>query len=114
MVLRLLLEGAISTPFAKIFGGKFSTSDPSKSAKAKCLFDVNLKFGSMPTQPLGASTVFHAGIIGAGKRSVPLEDQLADNEIQTNNISYMKKLHYILHIYIHICMHTNIMDLLSI
>ena len=84
MVLRLLLEGAISTPFAKIFGGKFSTSDPSKSAKAKCLFDKNLKFGSMPTQPLGASTVFHAGIIGAGKRSVPLEDQLADNEIQTN------------------------------
>ena len=32
------------------------------------LFDENLKFGSMPTHPLGTSTVFHAGVIGQGKR----------------------------------------------
>ena len=83
MVLRLLVDGAISTPFAKIFGGKYS--DPiSNSAKTKCLFEENLKFGSMPTQPLGTSTVFHAGIIGEGKRPVPEENRLPDEDIQTN------------------------------
>ena len=28
------------------------------------LYGENLKFGAMPTHPLGTSTVFHAGVIG--------------------------------------------------
>jgi hypothetical protein len=38
----------------------------------------------MPTQPLGASTVFHAGIIGDGKRSVEPKNPLSKEEIETN------------------------------
>ena len=59
---------AISVP---LFGGcKPSEAAPLqyKIPKSISLYDENLKFGSMPTHPLGTSTVFHAGIIGEGKR----------------------------------------------
>ena len=42
-----------------------SSTNVKKIDTAK-LFRENLKFGSMPVQPLGSSTVFHAGIIGGG------------------------------------------------
>ena len=54
-----------------IFGGgpqeAKMTSVQVKSTSTS-LYDENLKFGAMPTHPLGTSTVFHAGIIGEGKR----------------------------------------------
>ena len=97
MVLRLLLEGAIMTPFAKIFGGKFSSGETSNSAKGKRLFEENLKFGSMPTQPLGTSTVFHAGIIGSGKRATPSEGRLPEEDIQTNIFLFVSVLFKLCH-----------------
>ena len=42
----------------------------SQNSLTKSLFEENLKFGAMPTHPLGTSTVFHAGVIGEGKRKV--------------------------------------------
>jgi hypothetical protein len=97
MVLRLLVDGAISTPFAKIFGGKYSEQGASSSAKTKCLFEENLKFGSMPTQPLGTSTVFHAGIIGEGKRPVEAENRLPEEDIQTNILMLVSILFKLCH-----------------
>ena len=96
MVLRMLLEGAIMTPFAKMFGGKVSFGE-STSRKLKCLFEENLKFGSMPTQPLGTSTVFHAGIIGDGKRAVPNDTRLSDDEIQTNTFFLVSVMFKVCH-----------------
>ena len=61
MVLRCLLSGAMSPSISPIFGGLTETS---KSPKNSSLYDENLKFGAMPTHPLGTSTVFHAGVIG--------------------------------------------------
>ena len=97
IVLRLLVEGAIATPFAKIFGGKYSSCTPTHNEKSKKLFEENLKFGSMPTQPLGTSTVFHAGIIGEGKRNVPIEDRLPEAEIETNSLIFVSLLFKMCH-----------------
>ena len=67
MVLRCLLTGALNVP---IFGGGASPKNeetvPAKTSTS--LYGENLKFGAMPTHPLGTSTVFHAGVIGEGKR----------------------------------------------
>jgi len=102
MILRILIEGAIKTKFAKLFGGKFKS--PKLPVKPISLYEENLKFGyiflnkicfvsesqqsnkcrSMPTQPLGASTVFHAGIIGDGKRCDQSENPLSKEDIETN------------------------------
>jgi len=98
MVLRMLLEGTIMTPFAKLFGGKASVGDSAAaSRKLKCLFEENLKFGSMPTQPLGTSTVFHAGIIGDGKRATPNEARLSDEAIQTNTFILVSVMFKVCH-----------------
>ena len=72
MVLRSLLTGAMSSSINHIFGG-FSTVETKNDVVDKdiSLYDENLKFGAMPTHPLGTSTVFHAGIIGQGKRKAP-------------------------------------------
>jgi hypothetical protein len=35
-----------------------------RQRQAAHLFRENFRFGSMPVQPLGSSTVFHAGVIG--------------------------------------------------
>jgi hypothetical protein len=35
-----------------------------RQRQAARLFRENFRFGSMPVQPLGSSTVFHAGVIG--------------------------------------------------
>ena len=71
MVLRSLMTGAMSTKINHIFGG-FSSEESRTLAKPETsLYDENLKFGAMPTHPLGTSTVFHAGVIGKGKRKAP-------------------------------------------
>ena len=71
MVMRSLLIGAMTPAISGPLFGGCKQSDEYKSPKCSldfCLYDENLKFGSMPTHPLGTSTVFHAGIIGEGKR----------------------------------------------
>lgn len=69
IVLRCLLEGAVLSPFARLFGGKSESRKLVKDHRQlqSSLYEENLKFGSMPTHPLGTSTVFHAGVIGEGK-----------------------------------------------
>jgi len=74
IVLRFLLQIAINSPYAQYLQSQEndslktvkSTAAPNKLTSR--LFEENFKFGSMPVQPLGHSTVFHAGIIGDGKR----------------------------------------------
>jgi hypothetical protein len=51
----------------------------------------------MPTQPLGTSTVFHAGIIGDGKRPNPLEDRLPDDAVQTNSFVFVSAVFKLCH-----------------
>ncbi len=76
MVLRFLVEGAINSKFAELFGGKWrgglgigpKTKPPPAAQKSVSLLEENLKFGSMPTHPLGSAAAFHAGTIGEGKR----------------------------------------------
>ena len=61
--------GALNVP---IFGGGTAPTKEEiankKSNFKTSLYGENLKFGAMPTHPLGTSTVFHAGVIGEGKR----------------------------------------------
>ena len=74
IVLRCLVEGAINSKFAmELFGGKCSTTIRqndfdrseinSKMNESVSLLEENYKFKSMPTHPLGTTTVFHAGLI---------------------------------------------------
>lgn len=69
MVLRFLVEGGINSDYAvKLMGAKCETTlrqdgkDPNVNKKKPVsLLEENMKFGSMPTHPLGSTTVFHAG-----------------------------------------------------
>lgn len=71
MVLRSLLVGAMNPSVSvPLFGGREQGQEIIKANQTCRLFEENLKFGAMPTHPLGTSTVFHAGIIGEGKRKV--------------------------------------------
>jgi integrator complex subunit 5 len=71
IVLRSLCKGALSSSIAaSLFGGGGQDGLQPLKVKSASLYDENLKFGSMPTHPLGTSTVFHAGVIGDGKRKV--------------------------------------------
>ena len=78
MVLRFMMEGALQSPYASCFGGKYEP-DPDnlkgkKSSQNVRLMDQNMKFGSMPTYPVGATTVYHAGIIGNGAKYLNTKD----------------------------------------
>ena len=74
ILLRFILEASINSDFSVHIGSKIDVNQPPNSSSggdkktdtAK-LFRENLKFGSMPVQPLGSTTVFHSGIIGGGK-----------------------------------------------
>eukprot|EP00088_Acartia_fossae_P015075 TRINITY_DN1817_c0_g1_i3.p1 TRINITY_DN1817_c0_g1~~TRINITY_DN1817_c0_g1_i3.p1 ORF type:complete len:989 (+),score=197.31 TRINITY_DN1817_c0_g1_i3:38-3004(+) len=92
ILLRFLLEASVNSAYSVYLGGgtkgdvnSMVTGKPAnppnppsstniKKADTAKLFRENLKFGSMPVQPLGSSTVFHAGIIGGrgggGKNAV--------------------------------------------
>ena len=71
--LRLLLEAALHSPYALHLGGDPALAEEAapRHQAAASLLKENLKFGSMPVQPLGSTTVFHAGTIGAGPRPAP-------------------------------------------
>ena len=84
MVLRCLLSGAMSASIAPIFGGLTETS---KAPKNSSLYDENLKFGAMPTHPLGTSTVFHAGVIGKVDLYLILESSISESSILESSIS---------------------------
>ena len=65
-----MVEGAINSKFAALFGGKFRGDESNNGEKRNStlsqtsLLEENYKYGSMPTHPLGAAVAFHAGTIG--------------------------------------------------
>ena len=72
IMLRLLMEAALHSPYSVHLGGfspelEQEQQSPRQRAALSLLKD-NMKFGSMPVQPLGSTTVFHAGTIGSGPR----------------------------------------------
>ena len=76
ILLRFILEASINSDFSVHLGSKKDANQPpnsigggggDKKTDTAKLFRENLKFGSMPVQPLGSTTVFHSGIIGGGK-----------------------------------------------
>ena len=80
MVQRSLLVGAMNPDISgPLFGGCGKLPAEVAKSKKTSLYEENLKFGSMPTHPLGTSTVFHAGIIGEGKRKAkpfPIQNEV--------------------------------------
>ena len=43
----------------------------------------------MPTQPLGSTTVFHAGIIGSGKRKEPASPGISPAAVELNQLTFV-------------------------
>ena len=106
MVLRFLMEAAIKSPFAAIFGGKTTQSTEPKiptsgilqtRGSKTTLYEENLKFGAMPTHPLGTSTVFHAGVIGEGKRPPAENCQYVQEIIDSNTLTFVSLLFKLCH-----------------
>ena len=58
-------------------------------ARTVSLFNENLKFGAMPTHPLGASTVFHAGVIGQGVRKPPDDNSPPKDVVEENTLTFV-------------------------
>uniref|UniRef100_A0A0K2TWU2 Oocyte maintenance defects [Nasonia vitripennis] n=1 Tax=Lepeophtheirus salmonis TaxID=72036 RepID=A0A0K2TWU2_LEPSM len=86
MILRFLMEGALCSKFASLFGGKFQQEElECKMRKekfvGKSLLMDNMKFGSTPG--VGATTLYHAGVIGTGNKSRLLN---RENENASDNI----------------------------
>jgi len=96
MVLRFLLEAAIKSPFAAIFGGKppqkieFDTSTDGIMNASKTLFEENLAIETMPSHPVGSSS-FHAGAIGAVKRR-RIESKVSPEAVQSNMLMFVSLL----------------------
>jgi len=69
MTLRFFLDSCLNSPYCEWFGGSQEPEENSvRQNQAASLLKENHKFGVMPIQPLGSTTVFHAGTIGAGAR----------------------------------------------
>jgi integrator complex subunit 5 len=86
MTLRLLLEAALHSAYSRHLGaapGAAGLDTPRQKAAVSLLRD-NLKFGSMPVQPLGSTTVFHAGTIGAGPRVAGAPSPITKEEAEEN------------------------------
>ena len=91
---------------AAIFGGKAPQQTEPKlisngilqnNGTSKALYEENLKFGAMPTHPLGTSTVFHAGVIGEGKRP-PVHSNIPSQQIvDSNSLTFVSLLFKLCH-----------------
>ena len=66
-------------------------------ARTVSLFNENLKFGAMPTHPLGASTVFHAGVIGQGVRKPPDDDLPPKDVVDKNTLIFVSSIFKMCH-----------------
>jgi len=87
VVLRFLLEASINSPYALHLGTKETDNPANNNQRLKetaKLFRENFKFGSMPVQPIGSSTVFHAGVIGDGKRVEALANTVSEEQALVN------------------------------
>ena len=86
MTLRLVLEAALHSPYSVHLGGRREGEgefSPRQKATVSLLKD-NMKFGSMPVQPLGSTTVFHAGTIGSGPLPAPRPSPVTAEEAAEN------------------------------
>jgi len=106
MLLRFLLEGALESEYSRLFGGRPLNEDDvhnqsgrraKHSQRGKALLDENLRFGSMPAHPLGATTVFHAGVIGDGRREGNGRPGLSKDVVETNQFAFLAVLFKICH-----------------
>jgi len=100
--MRTLLESAIKSKNSRLFGSR-SLSPPKpqpvsqSGARTVSLFNENLKFGAMPTHPLGASTVFHAGVIGQGVRKPPDDDLPPKDVVDENTLIFVSSIFKMCH-----------------
>lgn len=96
------LNSASTRRFSYLFGGKWRPEGAEEARqraradkKKASLLEENQKFGSMPTHPLGTATVFHAGVIGDGKRGDegdwPGAKPLSKDTIEFNQVFFKKK-----------------------
>ena len=70
--LRFLLDSCLYSPYCVWLGGAVS------------LLNDNHKFGVNPVQPLGSSSIFHAGTIGAGARGSPAQHPVSEDQAEIN------------------------------
>ena len=100
-MVRFLVEGAINSKFAALFGGKFrdggATEKRPPMSRTTSLLEENYKYGSMPTHPLGAAVAFHAGTIGEGKRRPERALPYSSDAVDFNQFTFVTLLFKICH-----------------
>jgi len=85
ITLRFLLDSCLNSPYCVWLGGEFDSEETSvRQKQAVSLLHDNYKFGSMPVQPLGSSTVFHAGTIGGGAQGPPAGNPVSEDQTEIN------------------------------
>jgi len=85
ITLRFLLDACLNSPYCVWLGGEQDTEHCSvRQKQAASLLKDNHKFGVMPVQPLGSSTVFHAGTIGAGARGDAGDHPVSRDQVEIN------------------------------
>lgn len=85
ITLRFLLDSCLNSPYCVWLGGVQDCEESSvRQKQAVSLLKDNHKFGVMPVQPLGSSTVFHAGTIGAGARGAPPQHPVSEDQAEIN------------------------------
>jgi len=84
--LRFLLDACLNSSYCVWLGGEETDTDQCsvRQKQAVSLLKDNHKFGVMPVQPLGSSTVFHAGTIGAGARGVAENKPVTKDQAEIN------------------------------
>ena len=101
LLVRFLMEGAFNSHHAYLFGGKVpnKTNPKLELRPKKGLLEENQSFGSMPTHPLGTSTVFHAGVIGEGKRNIGngTNVRLSKDAVEFNQFAFLSILFKLCH-----------------
>jgi len=95
ITIRCLIESALKSRFSVLFGSRVPVLKP--KPKPVSLFEENLKFGAMPAHPLGASTVFHAGVIGEGKRPPPPNRSPSKEIVEENSLTFVSFLFKLCH-----------------
>ena len=86
VVLRFLLDCSLSSKFCLHLGGDLGPEESlsPRQQQVVSLLESNYKYGTKPVQPLGSTTTFHAGVIGAGARQVAAQ-RLVSSEVAELN-----------------------------
>ena len=86
MTLRFLLDSSLSSRFCLYLGGSLGPEESlsPRQQQAVSLLESNYKYGTKPVQPLGSTTTFHAGVIGAGARPAAAGKPVSEEEAELN------------------------------